>query len=159
MTPTTDRNLYVNSIAYDGVTDTGTSATMLSNGTASFTVGGSTPTAAAPADKVTVALSEDAYQGNAQFVLYIDGKAVTAPTVVSALHDANKYQGFTFAGNWGAGTHTIGVAFVNDAYGGTSTTDRNLYVDGVSVNNATVFSGVDTLLSNGTDNFTVTTTH
>jgi hypothetical protein len=132
---------------------------MLSNGTASFTVGGSTPTAAAPADKVTVALSEDAYQGNAQFVLYIDGKAVTAPTVVSALHDANKYQGFTFAGNWGAGTHTIGVAFVNDAYGGTSTTDRNLYVDGVSVNNATVFSGVDTLLSNGTDNFTVTTTH
>jgi hypothetical protein len=158
-TPSTDRNLYVDSIAYNGVTDAGTSATMLSNGSASFTVGGSTPTAAAPADKVTVALSEDAYQGNAKFVLYIDGHAVTAPAVVSALHDANQYQGFTFTGNWGAGTHTIGIAFVNDAYGGTSSTDRNLYVDGVSVNNATVFSGVHTLLSNGTDSFTVTTTH
>jgi hypothetical protein len=158
-TASTDRNLYVNSIAYNGVTDAGTSATMLSNGSTDFTVGGSTPTASAPADKVTLNLSEDAYDGNAQFVLYIDGKPVTAPAVVSALADAKQAQGFTFTGNWGAGTHTIGVAFVNDAYGGTPTTDRNLYVDSVAVNNTIVSTGINELYSNGTDTFTVTTTH
>jgi hypothetical protein len=154
-----DRNLYVNSIAYNGVTDAGTSAALMSNGGASFAVGGSTPTAAAPTDKVTVTLSEDAYEGNAQFVLYIDGKAVTAPAVVSALHDANKSQGFTFTGNWGAGTHTIGIAFVNDAYGGSPSEDRNLYIDGVAVNGTSIYGGTKELYANGTDTFTVTTTH
>jgi hypothetical protein len=146
-----ERSLSVNSIAYNGVTDAGTSATLTSAGSADFTVGGSTATAAGPTDKVSVTLSEDAYAGNAEFVLYVDGKAMTAPTVVSALQDANKTQGFTFTGNWGAGTHKIGIAFVNDAYGGSASEDRNLYVDGVAVNNTTVFSGTDT--------FTVTTTH
>jgi hypothetical protein len=154
-----ERSLSVNSIAYNGVTDAGTSATLTSAGSADFTVGGSTATAAGPTDKVSVTLSEDAYAGNAEFVLYVDGKAMTAPTVVSALQDANKTQGFTFTGNWGAGTHKIGIAFVNDAYGGSASEDRNLYVDGVAVNNTTVFSGTNELHTNGTDTFTVTTTH
>ena len=111
----TDRNLYVNSIAYDGTTYANTSATMMSNGTDTFAVGGSTPTAAAPADTLTLTLSEDAYKGNADFKLIIDGKAVTAPQVVSALKDAGSTQSFTFTGNLGAGTHTIGIGFINDA--------------------------------------------
>ena len=32
----------------------------------------------------------------------------------------------------GAGQHDVNVSFVNDAYGGTSYTDRNLFVQGVS---------------------------
>jgi hypothetical protein len=153
------RNLYVNSIEENGVAYAGTSAAMPKNGTDSFAVGGATPTEAAPPDTLTLHLSEDAYQGDAMFVLYIDGKAVTTPQVVTALHDANKTQGFTFTGNWGAGTHTVGVGFVNDAYGGSASTDRNLYINGVTVNGTVEFSGTKAQDSHGISNFTVTESH
>ncbi len=79
--------------------------------------------------------------------------------MVSALHDASKTQSFTFTGNWGAGSHTIGVGFVNDAYGGSASEDRNLYIQGVAVNGSDIFSGVKAQDSNGISNFTVTTNH
>jgi hypothetical protein len=79
--------------------------------------------------------------------------------VVTALHNANQTQGFTFTGDWGAGAHKIGVGFVNDAYGGTTTTDRNLYINGVTVNGSDVFSGTKAQDSNGISNFTITTSH
>jgi hypothetical protein len=158
-TPTTDRNLYVNSISENGVTYAGTSATLLSNGTDTFAVGGATPTTPVSADTVTLNLSEDAWNGNANFVLYIDGKAVTAPQAVTALHSANATQSFSFSGDLGASTHTIGVGFVNDAYGGSSSDDRNLYINGVTVNGSSVFSGVKALDGNGTSAFTLVTTH
>ena len=154
-----DRNLYVNSIAYNGVTYAGTSAVMMGESSDTFAVGGATPTSAAPSDTITLNLAEDAWEGNAQFVLYIDGKAVTAPQSVTALHDKGATQAFTFTGTLGTGTHTVGVAFVNDAYGGSATEDRNLYVNGVTVNGSSVFSGVKAEDSNGTSSFTFTTPH
>jgi hypothetical protein len=152
-------NLEVQSIAYNGVTDVGTSADLVSGDSDTFAVGGTTGTMPGPADTLTLNLSEDAWKGDADFVLYIDGKAVTTPQVVTALHNANQTQGFTFTGNWGAGTHTVGVAFVNDAYGGTTTTDRNLYINGVTVNGSDVFSGTKAQDGNGTSHFTVATSH
>ena len=154
----TDRNLYVDSIAYDGVTYAGTSAALLSNGTDSFAVGGSTPTASGPADNLTLNLSEDALNGNAEFVLYIDGRAITTPQAVTALQDQNATQAFSFSGNLGAGTHTIGVGFVNDAYGGSPSEDRNLYINGITLNGSAVFSGVKAQDSDGISNFTINTT-
>jgi Ca-dependent carbohydrate-binding module xylan-binding len=43
-------------------------------------------------------------------------------------------QTFTFNGYFGNGAHTVAVTFINDAYDGTPTTDRNLYVDSVTYN-------------------------
>jgi hypothetical protein len=157
-TPSTDRNLYVNDIAYDGVSYANTKATMLSDGTRSFTVGGSTPTVSAPADTIVLHLAEDAWQGNALFTLSVDGKQVSTPQQVTALHNQGAWQDFTFAGNLGAGSHTIGVSFTNDAYGGTPSTDRNLYINGISVNGESYGSGVTAMMSSGTTNFTVMTT-
>jgi beta-glucanase (GH16 family) len=154
-----DRNLYVNSIAENGVTYAKTAATLLSNGSDTFAVGGATPTAAAPTDTLTLNLSEDAWSGNAEFKVFIDGKDVTTPQVVSALHEANATQSFAFAGDFGAGSHTIGVQFVNDAYGGSASADRNLYINTVAVNGKDVFSGVKEQAANGTASFTFTTTH
>jgi hypothetical protein len=158
-----DRNLYVNSVAYNGVTYAGTTDPLYSNGTDNVVVGGTTAsvadTATAPADALTIKLSEDAWSGNAQFVLYIDGKAVTTPQVVTALHEANATQAFSFAGDLGAGSHTIGIGFTNDANGGTAGTERNLYIDGISVNGASVFSGVKEQASDGVSSFTFATTH
>jgi endoglucanase len=154
------RNLYVNSISENGVTDAGTSASFPRNGSHSFAVGGTTPVAAGAADTVTVNLSEDAWDGNALFALYIDGKAVTTPQVVSALRDANQTQGFTFVGNWGAGTHTIGVACANSSYGPKAGEERDIYVDGITLNGSSVFSGATPQhVTNGVSSLTVTTTH
>ncbi|MCB8882190.1 hypothetical protein ACELLULO517_18230 [Acidisoma cellulosilytica] len=152
-----DRNLYVNSIAYDGVTYAGTSASMPGDSTDNFSVGPGATTGTGPADNLTLTLSEDAWQGNADFVLYIDGKAVTTPQVVSALHEANATQGFSFSGNFGSGAHTIGIGFVNDAYGGSDSEDRNLYVNGVTLNGSDIFSGDQALYGNTTSDFAVTT--
>jgi hypothetical protein len=154
-----DRNLYVNSISENGVAYAGTTATLDGDSTDAFSVGGTTPTASAPADTVTLRLSEDAWEGNAQFVLYIDGKAVTAPQAVKALHEANATQGFSFTGDLGAGKHTIGVAFVNDAYGTLSSENRNLYVNSIEVDGSSVFSGIKAQDTDGTSLFTITTTH
>jgi hypothetical protein len=155
----TDRNLYVNSISENGVAYGGTNEELRGNGTETFAVGGTTATAAAPADTLTLNLSEEAWQGDSQFVLYIDGRAITTPQVVTALRDANATQTFTVTGNWGAGSHTIGVAFVNDAHGTVSGEDRNLFIDGVTVNGSHIFSGLKAQDSDGTSNFTATTTH
>ena len=154
-----DRNLYVNSVAFNGVTYAGTQASIFSDSSHTFAVGGATATAAAPADTITLNLSEDAWDGNAEFVLYIDGKAVTTPQVVTALHDASTSQSFTFTGAVGAGTHTVGVGFVNDAYGGSSGEDRNLYVNGVMVNGSQLLTTTHPLYSNGVASFAVTTQH
>ena len=146
-------------MAYDGVTYSGTTATMLSNGTDTFSVGSTTPVATAPADTLTLHLAEDAWEGDAQFTLSVDGKVVSTPQAVVALHNAGAWEDLSFTGNLGSGSHAIGVTFTNDAYGGTSTTDRNLQVNGISVNEQQYGSGVTTLLSNSTASFTVTTTH
>jgi Ca-dependent carbohydrate-binding module xylan-binding len=158
-TAATDRNLYINSIAVNGVTNSGTTATMMGNGTDTFTVGGTVPAANAPADKLTLNLSGDAWNGNAQFSLSIDGKKVSTPQDVTAVHSAAAWQAFSFGGNFGAGSHTIGITFANDAYGGTSTTDRNLYVNGIDLNGKHYGSGVTALYSNSTTSFIVTTAH
>lgn len=154
-----DRNLYVNSINYDGTTYANTAAALYSAGTSTFAVGGSTATAATVADVLTLNLSEDAYNGDAQFMLFIDGKQISTAQSVSALHSSSGSQAFAFSGNFGAGSHTVGVQFTNDAYGGTSSTDRNLYVNSIGLNGATVSGASAALYSNGTANFAITTLH
>jgi hypothetical protein len=157
-TPQTDRNLYVNGIALNGQMQAESSATLMSTGSADLTVGDSTPVVASPSDTVVLNLSEDAWQGDAQFSFTVDGKAVGTPQPVTALHSTGASQDFEFTGNFGAGSHTLGVSFTNDAYGGSPSTDRNLYVGSVSVNGQSVGSPA-TLLSSGTVDYTATTAH
>ena len=126
--PSSDRNLYVNSVTYDGAAApmAGT-VEQAANGVATIQV------PAATGNSLTLALSEDAYNGDAQFSLAIDGKAVGANTAVTASHAAGATQLFNFAG-LGAGTHDVALSFVNDAYGGSPSADRNLYLSGATLN-------------------------
>ena len=41
-------------------------------------------------------------------------------------------------GNWAAGAHKVEVKFLNDAWGGTADTDRNLYLDSATYNGKAV---------------------
>ena len=89
-------------------------------------------------DTLRLDMSEDAYRGDAAFTVLVDGQKLGGTFTVTASHAAHDSDSMIFAGNWGAGNHTVSVDFVNDLYGGSSTTDRNLYVDDV------VYDTVDT---------------
>jgi hypothetical protein len=84
------------------------------------------------ADTLVVRLSEDAFNGDAQFTLDLDGVQIAGPTSVTTAHSGGTFQEFTYTGDFGAGPHTVAVHFLNDAWGGTADTDRNLYVGGIT---------------------------
>jgi len=115
--------------------------------------GGTTPPApvGTGADTLVLNLSEDAYQGDAQFQLTVDGKAVGPVQSVTALHGKGQSEAFTFKGDW-SGAHRFGVAFTNDAWGGSAEVDRNLYV-GSGTFDGTAVQGAAALYGNGAVTF------
>jgi beta-glucanase (GH16 family) len=149
-----DRNLYVDGISYDG-TATGQSAELAGTGPQNFSVTDTTaiPSAASPpittgtgSDTLVLGISEDAYQGDAQFTVSVDGKQLGGTFTTTASHASGVVQNFTFKGDWAPGAHAVVVNFLNDAYGGTAATDRNLYVnsigyDGTNTNQSAELAG------------------
>ncbi len=87
-------------------------------------------------DTLVLRLSEDAYGGDAQFVASVDGKVLGPAQAVTALHGAGASQAFTFAGSFGPGTHDLAVTFLNDFWNPATGADRNLYVQGATLNGA-----------------------
>ena len=109
----------------------------------------------AGSDTLVVKLSGDAYQGNAQFIVRVDGRTL-GPVVqeVTALRKDGQSQEFTFKGDFGPGTHKVSVSFLTDAYGGTAASDRNLYIEGVSLNGQAIPDAIVSMFSVGTSVFT-----
>ncbi len=83
------------------------------------------------ADVLRFAAAEDAWQGDAQFTVLVDGQQVAGPLTATAPFAAGKRQAYALSGNWGPGAHTVTFNYLNDANGGTAATDRNLYVTGI----------------------------
>jgi hypothetical protein len=94
--------------------------------------------AASGSDKIVLRIAQDAYLGNAQYSVSVDGKQIGGTLVAKALHSTGAADTVTLHGDWGPGSHAVTVNFLNDAWGGTSATDRNLYVEGISWNGAAV---------------------
>jgi len=107
------------------------------------------------ASTLTVHLAEDAWNGDAQYALVVDGKTVIANAIVSVLHASGSSLAVQVPGTYAAGLHDVAVSFLNDAYGGTAATDRNLYVTGLDVNGVAKAGDTVTLLSTSTVHFTV----
>ena len=144
----TDRNLYVDRVSYDGAAATPNTATLMRNGTSDFSV-------SAEGGTLTLLLAEDAYQGDAQYAVAVDGVQVGGVGTVTASKAAGASQAVNVSNLLSAGTHDIAVSFLNDAYGGSPTTDRNLYVKGVEVNGALAPGLTGTLGTNSTQHFTI----
>lgn len=126
------------------------------------------------ADTLVLNMAEDPYQGDAQFTVSVDGQQVGGVQTITAIVEQGQSQEFDVKGNFGAGTHDVAVTFLNDQIGafypaGTpglpetggpwalDTTDRNLYVMGVSLNGGTPAAGAPwEQSSNGTETFSVT---
>jgi hypothetical protein len=107
-----------------------------------------TPT---PITPITLALhlSEDAYQGDAQFIVKVDGQALGQAQPVTALHALGQTQDFTFNGSFTVEVHDLTVSFINDAWGGTAATDRNLYINSVDANGTQLAASNGNLFSAG----------
>ena len=137
---TTDRNLYVPIASYNGVESTALAGW---NG-GSFMVGqAGAPAAGAVSlsagtgpDTLVLRVAQDAWMGSAQYAVFVDGAQVGDPFTASALHSSGQSDTLTLRGSWGTGQHQVRVDFLNDAYGGTAATDRNLYVLSSSYNGA-----------------------
>ncbi len=97
------------------------------------------------ADSLVLRISQDAYRGSAQFTVRVDGTQIGGPLTAESLHRNGQSDTVTLKGDWAAGAHTVTVNFLNDAYGGTAATDRNLYVDAATYNGAAVSGAAKTL--------------
>ena len=106
-------------------------------------------------DTLVLSLSEDAWQGDAQVSASLDGQPLATAQTVTASHGTGDTEQFTFRGNFGVGPHDLAVSFLNDAWGGTTQADRNLYVDGVNYDGVQLAQGTAALYANGTVHFTV----
>jgi hypothetical protein len=156
-TPATDRNLYVDWASYNGQTVAGSDLALWSAGTQGFTVTGDV--APTPASTITstarINVSEDAYLGDAQFIITVDGNQMGGTYTATASHAAGQSQDITITGIAESFTpHDIAVTFLNDAYGGTPSTDRNLYVNSIQFDGQAVSGGAAALWSAGTQHFT-----
>jgi hypothetical protein len=197
-----DRNLYVDSLSYDGQTVSNSTTPIYESpffppnspvgniyGNATFSVNDSTALPAGfsgnptntpgavsignGADTLVLNMAEDAYQGDAQFTVSVDGQQIGGVQTTTAIVGEGQTQEFDVKGNFGSGTHNVAVTFLNDQIGdfypaGTpglpaegqwavDTTDRNLYVMGMSLNGGSAASGAPWELSSaGTQSFSVT---
>jgi len=162
-TPQTDRNLYVDAASYDGTTAAPGTLKLFSGGMQFLEVGTAAPVALVFAtlkagsgpDVVALKVSEDAYKGDAQFTVSVDGKQVGGAFTTTALHAAGQSQEVDLSGSWGKGAHAVTVNFLNDLYGGTASADRNLYVTGASYDGVAQTGAALSLLSGGPQSFGV----
>jgi hypothetical protein len=104
-------------------------------------------------DTLALLVSEDAWQGNAQFTVSVDGHQIGGTQTATASHAAGQTQTFDVKGIFAAGNHTATVSFLNDAYGGTPTEDRNLYVIGATIDNNVISAATLTELTTGSQSF------
>ena len=74
-------------------------------------------------------LSEDNWRGDAQGYVSIDGQRLGGLQTITASHAAGQTQRLSFMVPLSTGAHIASVELVNDAWGGTPATDRNLYFD------------------------------
>jgi len=112
---------------------------------------------ASPTDSqrsVVFNLSEDYWQGDAQATISVDGKQLGGLQTVTASHVLGQNQAISFLVPLSAGPHTASVAFVNDAWGGTVATDRNLYVDSIDLGTQHLIVSA-ALYSNGVQSFSI----
>ncbi len=103
-------------------------------------------TAGTGPDSLVLKISQDHWNGNAQYTVRVDGVQIGGIFTASALRGSGQSDTLTLRGDWAAGTHRVEVNFLNDGWGGTSDTDRNLYVEsatyaGASVSGATLSLG------------------
>jgi hypothetical protein len=109
-------------------------------------------------DTLTLKITQDAYQGDSQYAVYVDGKQIGGTFTARALHSSGQSDTLEIKGDWSAGNHNVSVKLLNDLWHGTPDTDRNVYVEGATYNGAAVNGSNLYVNSPAPKSFTVTDT-
>jgi hypothetical protein len=156
--PTAEANIKV----FDPEVGTAPIAEYGNTGTATFTITDHpliiqvTPTLAITTlgsgpDDLKLFLTEDAYQGDAEFTIAIDGVQIGGTFTADALAGSGLAQEIDIYGTF-SGTHTLSVHDLNDiAAAGVG--DRNLYLDSASINGTTIANAPIAFTASGTKSF------
>lgn len=102
-------------------------------------------------DTLVLKIAQDYWQGSAQYTVTVDGEAYGGTLTASALRASGSVDTLTLRGDWGQQV-TLAVNFLNDAWGGTPQTDRNLFLLGASFNGVELGITAD-FMSNGQRSF------
>ena len=124
---------------HDGFTGVDTLTYTISDGnggTATATVAVTTPEPGNPGSDhtVIVRVSGDHYDGAPEFRLVVDGQQVGDVHTVASVHSLGEWETVEFTVNAPGGFDEVRIEFLNDYYGGSPDTDRNLHVDWISIN-------------------------
>ena len=151
-TPDADRNLFVDRVTLNGAA-VADGVQLYSGGPQSLSFAVTalprTETIGSGPDAVVLQVNQDAYQGDAQYIIRIDGVPVDGTLTASALRASGTYDTVTVLGDFTPGPHTVAVDFLNDAWGGTPETDRNLYVHSATFEGVTLPDSAVGLLWSG----------
>ena len=159
-----DRNLYVESATYAGTAVSGATLGLGRTGVQSFSFTEQappsflpvTPTAGTGSDSLVLKLTQDYWQGSAQYTVKVDGVQIGDTFTASALHGSGQFDTLTLKGDWTAGAHKVEVNYLNDASGGSPDQDRNLYVESATYAGAAVSGATLSLGVTGTQSFSFT---
>ncbi|TGD95729.1 hypothetical protein EU555_26875 [Methylobacterium nonmethylotrophicum] len=105
-------------------------------------------------DQLLLKVSQDAYHGNAQYTVSVDGKQIGGVQTAQSLHSSGQSDLISVRGDWGQGNHDVAIKFVNDDWGGSAARDRNLYLDSATYHGDAVPGAHLTLEKDGAQHFT-----
>ena len=111
-------------------------------------------------DSLVLKITQQAYNGSAQYTVSVNGTQIGGTLTAVAVRGSGQQDTVTVQGDWAQGTHTCSVNFLNDDWAGVTAgvDDRNLYLEGATYNGVAVSGSSLDLLSAGAQSFTFTET-
>lgn len=108
-------------------------------------------------NQLVLKLTQDYYEGaDAKFTVAVDGVQVGGTYSVSSVRMTGQQDMLTINGDWAAGSHKVTVTFLNDAFNATTLEDRNLRIEGASINGTNIANVAYTQGTNGSYSFNAT---
>jgi len=152
-------NLFSDGATIDGAAIPGAAMELLGGKSGSFAFDG--PTSApvvlgSGKDALTLWISDQPWHGHAQFAIVVDGVQIGGVQTATAWHVSGATQSFEVRGDFSPGQHVVCLRYLNDAWGGDSDRDRNLYLDGTWFNGVAVPGGALALHKGGVQGLSFT---
>ncbi len=147
------RDMYLQSVSYDGTAITADTAAVATTGSTSF-IAGLIPAVGSGPDLLKLHIYETAYQGDAQFTVSVDGVQLGGVLTVT-LPGGGRTEEFDVYGSWGSAQQTVTVNFTNgvsDAGG-----SRNLFIWGMNYDGTDYDNNVANLWGGGAAAFLIGT--
>lgn len=118
----------------------------------------SNPTPSNPttgSDTLVLKVTQDAYQGDSQYAVFVDGKQIGGTHTAKSLYHSGQVDTLEIKGDWGVGDHKVSVQLLNDLYDGSWDKDRNIWVESATYNDAAVANSKLSVASSTPQSFTV----